>query len=90
MVSIYGEDYPLVGVTDPAHISRIADIVDSKMSQAAKSSRVKARDKIAILAALSMASELHENGESVLHYQQEFDSRLDGIISRLDRVLAGD
>ena len=47
VVRIFGEEYPITGVSDPANISRIADIVDSRMREAARVSRSQARDKVA-------------------------------------------
>ena len=56
VVNIFGEDYPITGVTDPSYISRVADFVDARMKEAAGGSRVHSRDRIAILAAMSLAS----------------------------------
>ncbi len=88
VVRIFGEDYPITGVADPSYISRVADYVDSKMKEAAKSSQVKVRDRVAILAAMSIASEFYEKAESLNSYEQGYDSRLDAVISQLDAALA--
>lgn len=88
VVNIYGEDYPIVGVSDPSYISRIADFVDAKMKETASSSRVASRDKVAILAAMSIASELHENKEALQHSTEHIDARLQKIIARLDSALS--
>lgn len=86
-VNIYGEEYPITGVSDPAYISRIADYVDLRMKETAKNSRVAARDKVAILAAMSIASEFYENNDSKNEFQKQFSSKIDNLISRLDSVL---
>ncbi len=86
-VNIYGEEYPITGVSDPAYISRIADYVDLRMKETAKNSRVAARDKVAILAAMSIASEFYENNDSKKEFQKQFNSKIDNLISRLDSVL---
>ena len=86
-VNIYGEEYPITGVSDPAYISRIADYVDLRMKETAKSSGVAARDKVAILAAMSIASEFYENNDSKNEFQKQFSSKIDNLISRLDSVL---
>lgn len=88
MVTIYGEEYPIAGVSDPSYISRIADYVDAKMREAAKDSRVVAKDKVAILAAMSIASELHGEKESVQHSGQQFKAQIDDILARLDYALS--
>jgi cell division protein ZapA len=87
-VSIYGEDYPITGVSDPAYISRIADYVDAKMREAAQNSRVVARDKVAILAAMSIASELHGEKEALQNSGEQAEVQLDNILARLDKALA--
>lgn len=86
-VNIFGEEYPITGVSDPAYISRIADLVDDRMRETAKGSRTAARDKVAILTAMSLASELYENKEASDSYQDKFDSQLDQLIHRLDSAL---
>ncbi len=86
-VNIYGEEYPITGVSDPADISRIADYVDLRMKEIAKSSRVAARDKVAILAAMSIASEFYENNDSKDELQKQYSSKIDNLLSRLDSVL---
>lgn len=86
-VNIFGEEYPITGVSDPAYISRIADLVDDRMRKTATGSRTAARDKVAILTAMSLASELHENKEASDSYQGKFDSQLDQLIQRLDSAL---
>ena len=87
VVSIYGEDYPITGVTDPSYISRVADYVDGKMKQVAETSRVAARDKVAILAAMSIASELHEQKDSLKTSGKHSDGRIDKMLARLDGAL---
>ena len=88
VVSIYGEDYPIMGVNDPAYISRIADYVDAKMREAAENSRVVAKDKVAILAAMSIASELHGERETLQLSGKQHAGRIDDILARLDHALS--
>lgn len=88
MVNIYGDEYPIAGVSDPNYISRIAKYVDAKMKEAAKNSRVVAKDKVAILAAMSIASELHGEKEKVQLSGEQFEARIDGILARLDSALS--
>ncbi len=90
VVHIFGEEYPITGVTDPSHISKVAEYVDSKMKEASQASRVQARDKVAILAAMSMASELLDWYDSGDLAEQETDSVLDRILTNLGDALADD
>ena len=87
IVKIFGEDYPITGVSDTAHISKVADYVDTKMNDIAKNSRVQSRDKLAILTSLSIASELHEKSDIVSHGDQQYSEQLDSVIARLDNAL---
>ncbi|UCD63399.1 MAG: cell division protein ZapA [Candidatus Zixiibacteriota bacterium] len=87
VVNIYGEDYPITGAGDPSYISRIADYVDAKMKETAKTSRVASRDKVAILAAMSIASELHAEKATLRQSGKQFDHRIDAILKRLDAAL---
>jgi len=87
VVKIFGEEYPILGVSDPGHISQIAEFVDSRMNDIAKTSRVKSRDKVAILATLSIASELHEKNEIINRGNLEYETQLDTLVTRLDDAL---
>ena len=87
-VQIYGEEYPIIGANDPSYISRVADFVDSRMKETARSSRVAARDKVAILAAMSIASQLYENRDQLQQSQAHLGHHIDSMIERLDRALA--
>ena len=87
IVKIFGEDYPITGVSDRAHISKVADYVDTKMNDIAQSSRIQSRDKVAILTSLSIASELHEKSDIVTQGDQQHIAQLDSLITRLDNAL---
>ena len=87
VVNIFGEDYPITGVTDPSHISKVADYVDSKMRDVAQSSKVIGRDRIAILAAMSIASELLEIRCRIDDFQEDVETKADGLLKRLDEAL---
>ncbi len=88
VVEIFGEEYPITGAGDPAYISSIAKIVDARMRQVAKSTRTKGRDKVAILTAMSLASELQEKSEEIDTSQATSTKRLDRLLSGLAHVLA--
>ena len=88
IVHIFGEDYPITGIDDPSHISRVAEYVDSMMKEAARSSRVQARDKVAILAAMSIASQLLERSGRSQLAEQKVDSVLDKVLVGLNDILA--
>jgi cell division protein ZapA (FtsZ GTPase activity inhibitor) len=88
IVNIFGEEYPITASSDPADISRIADFVDTRMKELSKISRSKSRDKVAILTAMSLASELLEKSEDIDTLESDFSSRLDKLVNRLDEALS--
>ena len=87
VVRILGEDYPITGSDDPAYISRVAKYVDSRMQEVARLSRSQARDKIAILTALSLASELLERTDNLEQNSSKQSSSLEGLLAQLDQAL---
>lgn len=89
VVNIFGEDYPITGVTDPSHIARVADYVDSKMRDASKLSRVNGRERVAILAAMSIASELFEIREQLQNSESDSVSQAESLLARLNEALPG-
>ena len=89
VVRIFGEEYPITGIDDPAYISRVADLVDSRMQDVARQSRSNARDKIAILTALSLASELLEQSDRLQQASGASETSLDTMLAQLDEALSG-
>ena len=88
IVKIFGEEYPITSAGDPDHIRRVADYVDSKMREVAQVSRSKAKDKVAILTALTIASELVEKRDQLRHIESDHNNSVDSLLSRLDASLA--
>ena len=87
VVNIFGEEYPIVGDNDPDYINGIAEYVDARMKEVASMSRSRARDKLAILTALSIASELKEKAETLEVIENQQGGLLDNLLSRLDQAL---
>ncbi|MFH1687171.1 MAG: cell division protein ZapA [bacterium] len=87
MVNIFGEEYPITGVTDPSHIARVADYVDSKMRDAAQLSRVNGRERVAILAAMSIASELFEVRDQLQEQDADAATQAESLLQRLNEAL---
>ena len=58
-VQIFGQTYTIHGELDPAYVQKLAAYVDEKMSAIADATSTSIRMKIAVLAALSIADELH-------------------------------
>ena len=60
IVEIFGDTYPFKTDGDPEELRRLASLVDERMKTAAKMTRSLDTRKIAVLAALQMASEYAE------------------------------
>jgi cell division protein ZapA len=86
-VKIFGEEYPITGGGDPKHIARVAEFVDAMMKEVARVSRSKARDKVAILTALTIASELLDMRDQLRHLEDDQSSYVDSLLNRLDIAL---
>jgi cell division protein ZapA len=92
-VNIYDNAYQLRG-TDPAHIQKIADIVDSKMRAVAQRGTTVDSLRVAVLAALNIADEMltmqmrYEGMEGRLtQAESSLQSRANNLSGLLDSVL---
>ena len=67
-VQIFGQPYSIRGELDQAYVEKLADYVDRKMRDIADAGATVDTQKVAVLAALAIADELHnaqlEKGES--------------------------
>ncbi len=101
-VQIMGQSY-LLGCPDggQARLLDAVERVDSAMCKIRDGGKIKARDRIAVLAALNMAFDVSEreaavgassvgNSESTGESGTAHDPRLDALVKRLDNALAGD
>lgn len=92
-VEIYDQVYHLRG-TDPAHIERIAGIVDAKMRAVAAQGTTVDSLRVAVLAALNIADELiaarakcDALASSVGRAEESMRSRAGSLAGMLDEVL---
>ena len=58
-VQIFGQTYSLHGELDPAYVQKLAAYVDVKMQAIADATTTIDTQKVAVLAALAIADELH-------------------------------
>ncbi len=82
-VTIYDQTYHLTG-QDPAHIGRLADMVDAKMRAVAAQGRTVDSLRVAVLAALNFADELSQSAGADAHKGHSRAVSLSGL---LDEVL---
>lgn len=89
-VEIFGQEYKIKGVGDPQYIHRIAGYVDKKMREIAHSSGIMSQSRIAILAALNIADELHQEKENKKNIQKELGRRASQLSDLIeDKIGAG-
>lgn len=86
-VTIFGRTYNLRGGGDPEYLGRLATLVDVKMKEIATATGTADTLKVAILTALNLADE-HLQGRPGSSLTDEDQSRVDGMIARLEEVLA--
>ena len=82
-VTIYDQAYHLTG-QNPAHIHKLAELVDSKMRAVATQGRTVDSLRVAVLAALNLADELTQAGGADV---REGHARALTLRSMLDEVL---
>jgi len=58
-VQIFGQSYSIAGDLEPAYVQKLAALVDEKMHALADATGTVDTQKVAVLAALSIADELH-------------------------------
>jgi cell division protein ZapA len=58
-VQIFGQTYSIAGDLEPAYVQKLAALVDEKMHTIADSTGTVDTQKVAVLAALAIADELH-------------------------------
>jgi len=93
VVEIYDQVYQLRG-TDPTHIERLANLVDSKMRAVSAHGATVDSLRVAVLAALNIADELtslrarYDSLYSTMAQTQSVRSRAGSLAGMLDEVLA--
>jgi cell division protein ZapA len=85
-VSIYDQAYHLTG-QNPAHIHRLAALVDSKMRAVAQQGRTVDSLRVAVLAALNLADELLQSSGAGAADVREGHARALTLRGLLDEVL---
>ena len=79
-VQIFGQSYSIAGDLDPAYVQRLAAFVDEKMHTIADATGTVDTQKVAVLAALAIADELHNT-------QHERGDREDLLREQAERCL---
>ncbi len=79
-VQIFGQTYVIRGDLDQAYVQKLAEYVDEKMHRIAEGTATVDTQKVAVLAALAIADELHST-------QKERGDREDLLREQAERCL---
>jgi cell division protein ZapA len=86
-VEIYGQGYTMAGDLDEAYVQQLARFVDEKMSAVAAATQTVDSVRVAVLAAMAIADELHtlrlEKGDR----DQNLRARAEQCLTILERAL---
>ncbi len=86
-VDIYDQTYHLRG-SDPEYISQLAEYVDTKMRLIAQQAATVDSLRVAVLAALNIADELHVLKRKYESIATDYNERAGQLAGALDEVLA--
>lgn len=88
-VKIFGMEYSLKVTETPEYIEKLASYVDRKMREISENSSLVSTLKIAILAALRIADELHRERKAQGLPLLSPEERIKGLIEVIDREVDG-
>jgi len=86
-VEIYNQTYSIRSDGDNSYIHELADYVDRKMREISSGTMTVDSLKVAILAALHIADELHQEREKIVSTDNQLASRSSECSDMLDRIL---
>jgi len=86
-IEIYDQVYNVAGDLDPAYLEQIAKYVDLRMRQVARGTGAVDSVKVAVLAALSIADELHALRQSRQQNTEELRAQAERCLKLVDRAL---
>lgn len=88
-VNIFGQEYTLRTEDEAAYVESLAAYVDGRMREVADKTRTADTVKIAILAALNIADDLHRQQRDSDDARRDLRERTGRIVDLLDAALAG-
>jgi cell division protein ZapA len=86
-VEIYGQSYTLSGELDENYVQKLARYVDEKMSAVAEGTQTVDSVRVAVLAAMSIADELHSRQNETGHRDDALRERAQQCLTILERAL---
>jgi len=86
-VEIYDQVYNVAGDLEPAYVEQLAKYVDLRMRQVARGTGAVDSVKVAVLAALSIADELHALRQSRENNDKALRAGAERCLKMIDRAL---
>jgi cell division protein ZapA len=86
-VEIYGQSYTLSGDLDEAYVQKLARYVDEKMNAVAEATQTVDSVRVAVLAAMAIADELHTRQHDTVHRDDALRKRAQQCLTILERAL---
>jgi cell division protein ZapA len=86
-VEIYGQSYTLSGDLDENYVHKLARYVDGKMSAVAEATQTVDSVRVAVLAAMAIADELHTRQNETGHRDDALRERAQQCLTILERAL---
>jgi cell division protein ZapA len=86
-VDIYGQSYTLSGDLDEAYVQKLARYVDQKMQAVSEATQTVDSVRVAVLAAMAIADELHSQEKTTVHRDDQLRERAQQCLTILERAL---
>jgi len=86
-VEIYGQSYTMGGDLDDAYVQKLARHVDEKMRAVAEATQIVDSVRVAVLAAMAIADELHSGQQDTNHRDDVLRERAQRCLTNVERAL---
>jgi cell division protein ZapA len=86
-VEIFGQTYSIQGDLDQAYVQKLAKFVDEKMNTIADATRTVDTQKVAVLAALAIADELHSMQRDRSDHEELMREQAERCLTLVERAL---
>lgn len=86
-IEIYGQTYQIAGELQPDYVEKLAAYVDGKMREVARSTRTVDSVRVAVLAALAIADELHSLKQNREDSREQLRERAERCLKLVERAL---
>jgi cell division protein ZapA len=86
-IEIYGQTYHIAGDLEPGYVEQLAAYVDGKMREVARSTGTVDSVRVAVLAALAIADELHSLKQSRDDNREKLRERAERCLKLVERAL---